>query len=44
MYSFRAFSSTGALLLWGAKGAKDAKLPITIGPQQKPPLGPRDRL
>ena len=44
MYSFLAFASTGSLLLWGAKGAKDAKLPITIGPQQKPALGPRDRL
>ncbi len=28
MYSFLAFSSTGALLLWGAKGSKDAKLPV----------------
>ena len=44
MYSFLALASTGSLLLWGAKGAKDAKLPITIGPQQKPALGPRDRL
>ena len=44
MYSFLAFSSTASLLLWGAKGAKDAKLPITVGPQQKPALGPRDRL
>jgi photosystem I subunit 6 len=44
MYSFLAFSSTASLLLWGAKGAKDAKLPITIGPQQKQALGPRDRL
>ena len=74
MYSFLAFTSTAALLLWGGKGAKararardgqrgsahavvplmltrtpappaqDAKLPITVGPQQKPALGPRDRL
>ena len=44
MYSFLALSSTASLLLWGAKGSKDAKLPITVGPQQKPALGPRDRL
>ena len=44
MYSFLAMSGTGALLLWGAKGAKDAKLPITVGPQQTPAKGPRDKL
>ncbi len=44
MYSFLAFSSTAALLLWGGVGSKLTKLPITVGPQQKPPLGPRDRL
>ena len=44
MYSFLALSSAGALLVWGGKGSKDAKLPITIGPQKEPVKGPRDRL
>merc|ERR1712093_676257 len=35
MYSFVALSSAGALLVWGGKGSKDAKLPITIGPQKE---------
>ena len=33
-----------AVLVWGAKGAKDVKLPITVGPQKPPVLGPRDKL
>ena len=33
-----------ACLIFGGKGAKDANLPITVGPQKTPPLGPRDRL
>ena len=44
MYSFVALSGAGALLVWGGKGSKDAKLPITIGPQKEPVKGPRDRL
>jgi photosystem I subunit 6 len=44
MYSFLALAGGAAILVWGGKGAKDAKLPITVGPQQKAPLGPRDKL
>ena len=44
MYSFLALAGPAACLIFGAKGAKDADLPITKGPQQTPPLGPRDRL
>ncbi|KAL4440732.1 hypothetical protein ABPG77_000441 [Micractinium sp. CCAP 211/92] len=32
------------ILAWGAKGSKDVKLPITVGPQQTPQVGPRGRL
>ena len=44
MYSFLALAGPAACLVFGGKGSKDAKLPITVGPQQTPPLGPRDRL
>ena len=44
MYSFVALGGAGAILVWGGKGSKDAKLPITIGPQKEPVKGPRDRL
>ena len=44
MYSFLTLTGAAALLVWGGKGAKDAKLPITIGPLAKAPLGPRDKL
>merc|ERR1712070_808592 len=30
MYSFVALGGAGAILVWGGKGSKDAKLPITI--------------
>lgn len=33
-----------SILVWGAKGSKDAKLPITVGPQKQPEVGPRGRL
>ena len=33
-----------AILAWGAKGAAALKLPITVGPQKPPALGPRDKL
>merc|ERR1719261_2387667 len=33
MLAFCAMSGTVAILSWGAKGSRDAKLPITIGPQ-----------
>ena len=32
-----------AILIWGAKGSKDANLPITKGPQKEPEVGPRGR-
>ena len=44
MYSFLALAGPAACLIFGGKGAKDANLPITVGPQTTPPLGPRDRL
>lgn len=33
-----------AIVAWGVKGSKDVKLPITVGPQKEPQLGPRDKL
>lgn len=39
-----ALGGAGALLTWGAKGSKDANLPITKGPQKKPEVGPRGRI
>jgi len=33
-----------AVVAWGIKGAKDVKLPITVGPQKPAALGPRDKL
>ncbi|KAI8112914.1 hypothetical protein M9434_004234 [Picochlorum sp. BPE23] len=39
-----ALGGGAALLIWGAKGAKDANLPITIGPQKEAQPGPRGRL
>lgn len=44
MYSFLALSGGAACLVFGGKGSKDAKLPITIGPQKEAVKGPRDRL
>ena len=44
MYSFLALAGPAACLVFGGKGAADADLPITKGPQQTPPLGPRDKL
>lgn len=44
MYSFLTLAGGAAILLWGGKGAQAFKLPITVGPQQKAPLGPRDKL
>merc|ERR1712187_138219 len=44
MYAFVAALGTASLLIWGAKGSQDVKLPITIGPMQAPKVGPRGRL
>merc|ERR1719213_392064 len=44
MLAFCAISGTASILVWGSKGSKDAKLPISIGPQQTPQVGPRGRL
>lgn len=33
-----------SLLLWGAKGAKEVALPITVGPKKGGEKGPRGRL
>merc|ERR1712093_144929 len=36
MLAFCAMSGTASVLIWGAKGSRDAKLPITLGPQTTP--------
>lgn len=38
-----ALGGGAALLVFGAKGAKDANLPITVGPQKGGEPGPRGR-
>ena len=44
VYSLLAVSAGLLTVVYGVKGAKDAKLPITIGPQKEPVVGPRDRI
>eukprot|EP00227_Mantoniella_beaufortii_P010271 CAMPEP_0197590438 /NCGR_PEP_ID=MMETSP1326-20131121/11029_1 /TAXON_ID=1155430 /ORGANISM="Genus nov. species nov., Strain RCC2288" /LENGTH=133 /DNA_ID=CAMNT_0043155467 /DNA_START=73 /DNA_END=474 /DNA_ORIENTATION=+ len=44
MYSFLALAGSASLLIAGGQGSKMAKLPISMGPQQTPALGPRDKL
>jgi photosystem I subunit 6 len=44
MYSLLAVAGGLLTVGYGVKGAKDAKLPITVGPQQPAVKGPRDRL
>eukprot|EP00746_Dinoflagellata_sp_MGD_P140549 gnl/MRDRNA2_/MRDRNA2_73792_c0_seq2.p1 gnl/MRDRNA2_/MRDRNA2_73792_c0~~gnl/MRDRNA2_/MRDRNA2_73792_c0_seq2.p1 ORF type:complete len:125 (+),score=0.44 gnl/MRDRNA2_/MRDRNA2_73792_c0_seq2:2-376(+) len=44
MLAFCAMFGTATILGWGLKGSKDAKLPITIGPQKTPQVGPRGRI
>ena len=43
MYSFLFASGTLSCMLYGGIGAKDLNLPITIGPQAPPTLGPRGK-
>jgi hypothetical protein len=42
--AFLGLAGPAGVVLWGAKGAAGVKLPITVGPQAPPTLGPRDRL
>jgi len=42
--SFIALGGAASILIWGAKGSKDAKLPITQGPKGPPTVGPRGRI
>merc|ERR1711904_274185 len=44
MLAFCTISGSIAIVGWGLKGSKDAKLPITTGPQKTPQVGPRGRL
>jgi len=44
VYSLLAVSAGLLTVGYGVKGAKDAKLPITVGPQQPAVVGPRDRI
>ena len=37
-------AGAAGILVWGAKGSKIVKLPITVGPQQPAVAGPRNRL
>lgn len=41
---WRRAGGAAAILVWGAKGSKDAKLPITVGPLAAPVVGPRGRV
>merc|ERR1711862_863463 len=42
--SFNFLFGTLAILAWGSKGSRDVGLPITLGPLQKPQVGPRGRI
>lgn len=44
LYSFLAITFSAGVLLWGAKGSKDVSLPINVGPQNPPVVGPRGRI
>jgi len=44
MFTFLGVAGALTAAAYGAVGAKDAKLPITVGPQKPPVMGPRDRL
>ena len=44
VYSLLAVSAGLLTVAYGVKGAKDAGLPITVGPQKEPVVGPRDRI
>merc|ERR1712187_88685 len=44
MFAFVAVLGSASILIWGVKGSQDAKLPITIGPQQALKVGPRGRI
>uniref|UniRef100_A0A061SLB4 Photosystem I subunit VI n=1 Tax=Tetraselmis sp. GSL018 TaxID=582737 RepID=A0A061SLB4_9CHLO len=43
MLGFLAGTGGASILVWGGKGAKDAKLPITTGPKSSEP-GPKGKL
>merc|ERR1719198_1258242 len=44
MLAFCAMAGTLSVLVWGAKGSKDAGLPIVVGPQKAPQVAPRGRI
>merc|ERR1712146_737554 len=44
MLAFCTLFGATTILFWGLKGSKDAKLPITLGPQKAPQVGPRGRI
>ena len=44
IFAFLGVISAMGIVAWGTKGAKDVKLPITVGPQKPAPLGPREKL
>merc|ERR1711918_50073 len=44
MLAFCTIFGAATILSWGLKGSKDAKSPITLGPQKTPQVGPRGRI
>ena len=44
MLGFLVGTGGASILVWGAKGSKDAVLPITKGPSGPSAVGPRGRL
>eukprot|EP00894_Picocystis_sp_ML_P002589 jgi/Pico_ML_1/53106/g3715.t1 len=44
MYAFLGVFGGAGIVAWGALGSKQAKLPITIGPQEPPTKGPGGKI
>merc|ERR1712217_695705 len=44
MLAFCSLAGIASIISWGVKGSVDTKLPITIGPQKTPEVGPRGRI
>jgi len=44
LLAFLGLGSVSSILLWGAKGSKDIKLPIQNGPQKGGEPGPRGKI
>lgn len=44
MYAFLGVFGGAGIVTWGALGSKQAKLPITVGPQEPPAKGPGGKI